>query len=85
MKYGRTHYGKQRYRCRDCGQTLARAPTPSGNRSGHWSLSTVAPDLHEPEAGERTRGFIGVPEKKGKLRVEMDELWSVVGSKKQKQ
>ena len=27
MKYGRTHYGKQRYRCRDCGRQFVENPT----------------------------------------------------------
>jgi transposase-like protein len=27
MKYGYTHYGKQRYRCRDCGRQFVDNPT----------------------------------------------------------
>jgi IS1 family transposase len=45
----------------------------------------MAPNLRQPETGEGSRQFIGVPQKKGKLTVEMDELWSFVGSKRQKQ
>ena len=45
----------------------------------------MAPNLCQSEIREGSQRFIRIAQKKGKLTVEMDELWSFVGSKQYKQ
>lgn len=105
MKYGRTHYGKQRYRCRGCGRQFANNPTRQPvedstrelvdklllerlSLAGIARVTGVSPRWLQTYVNQKLESVpddLSVSPKKSKLTVEMDELWSFVGNKQQKQ
>ena len=105
VKNGQTHYGKQRYRCKDCGRQFV-----EGSQYQHISQETK--DLIDRLLLERislaaiarvtgvsirwiqnyvNHKYQEVPrqvqvtlKKKGKITIQLDEMWSFIGNKCQK-
>lgn len=102
VKYGHTHYGKQRFRCRECGRQFvedaSRQPISSETRelvdrclderlslaaicritgvSERWLQYYINQKYYSVEKEVKPR-----QKKRGKLVIELDEMWSFVGSK----
>ncbi|MBE9053506.1 IS1 family transposase [Nostocales cyanobacterium LEGE 11386] len=105
-KYGCTHYGKQRFKCQNCGRQFVESPTrqPIDN-STHQLIDKLLLERLSLAAIVRVTGvslrwlqyyvnqkYYQVPKsvevtKKnpGKLIIQLDEMWSYVGSKSNKQ
>jgi len=105
IKYGKTHYGKPRFKCQDCGRQFvenpSRQPIDEATRNlvdklllERLALAAIVRvtgvsarwlQIYVNEKYENTPQEVEVTQKKsGKLTVQLDEMWSFVGYKKNK-
>ena len=106
IKYGLTHYGKPRFRCRDCGRQFvenpSRQPIDADTRNlvdklllERLALAAIARitgvskrwlQFYVNKKYAQIPQEIEVTQKKtGKLTIQLDEMWSFVGCKRNKQ
>ncbi len=106
VKNGRTHYGKQRFKCQNCGRQFVESPTRQPiNHSTRELIDKLLLERISLAAIARVTGvssrwlqyyvnqkYYQVPKsvevtkkKPGQLIVQIDEMWSYVGSKAKKQ
>jgi transposase-like protein len=106
VKNGRTHYGKQRFKCHNCGRQFVESPTRQPiNQSTRELIDklllervSLAAIARVTEVSLRwlqyyvNQKYYQVPKsvevtkkKPGRLMIQMDEMWSDVGSKANKQ
>ena len=105
IKYGHTHYGKQRYLCQGCGRQFVKNPTRQPideftrqlidklllERLALAAIARVTGvserwlQMYVNQRYYETPKQVEVTKKTGKLKLQLDELWSFVGAKENKQ